>query len=164
MDVLLVGFEDGTIHIRIFDCFEIGSIPVSPSAETLLYASQPMSSTHALLVAESPREESESRLKLFTVDLRFITKSGRYLSLLASKVTQFQNLLRYISQVQRQIQLEWKNIIELPARYMRSVTDELQTQCHCDFVTAMYHLVVTGHCYAPLKEFLTDIVGDRVST
>lgn len=123
-----------------------------------------MSSTHALLAAESHTDGSEAKLKLFTLDLRFITKSGRYLSLLASKVTQFQNLLRYISQVQRQILLEWKNIIELPARYMRSVTEELQQQCHCDFVTAMYHLVVTGNCYAPLKEFLTDIVGDRVST
>jgi hypothetical protein len=96
------------------------------------------------------------------MDLRFITKSGRYLSLLASKTTQLQNLLRYIGQVQRQIELEWKNAQELPARFLRSVNEELQEKCQCDFITAIYHLVVTGHCFEPMKEFLADIVGERV--
>ncbi|KAL1963582.1 hypothetical protein VTN77DRAFT_8027 [Rasamsonia byssochlamydoides] len=167
VDVLFVGFNDGLVHLRIFDCFEIGCFSVSnaagkpSSAEALLYASHPMSSTHALLLSEPAAEGSESKMKLLTIDLQFITKSGRYLSLLASKTTQLQNLLRYINQVQRQIQLEWKNVQDLPARYIRSVSDDLQEKCHCDFVTALYHLVVTGNCFPPLKEFLVDIVGER---
>ncbi|KAJ5488290.1 Anaphase-promoting complex subunit 4 [Penicillium expansum] len=105
--------------------------------------------------------DSRGPLELVTMDLRFITKSGRYLSLLASKTTQLQNLLRYIGQVQRQIELEWKNAQELPARFLRSVNEDLQEKCQCDFITAIYHLVVTGHCFEPMKEFLTDIVGER---
>lgn len=162
VDVLFVGYDDGTVHLRIFDCFEIGSFPIADSAgqpgscNILRHASHPLSSTHALLAA------SASSLNLVTLDLRFITRSGRYLSLLASKTTQLQNLLRYIGQVQRQIELEWKNTQELPARFLRSVNEDLQEKCHCDFITAAYHLVVTGHCFEPMKEFLVDIVGERV--
>ncbi|PWY90049.1 anaphase-promoting complex component Cut20/Apc4 [Aspergillus heteromorphus CBS 117.55] len=165
VDVMLVGFDDGTVHLRIFDCFEIGSLQIGTSlgnggpCQILRHSSHPLSSTHALL-ALAP-EGSPSPLHLLTLDLRFITRSGRYLSLLAHKTTQLQNLLRYIGQVQKQIELEWKNAQELPARYMRSVTEDLQEKCHCDFVTAAYHLVVTGDCFEPLKEFLVDIVGER---
>lgn len=167
VDVLFVGFDDGNVHLRIFDCFEIGSFPVGESTglpdscRILRHASHPMSSTHALL-ASSTSGQSRKAMDLVTLDLRFITKSGRYLSLLASKTTQLQNLLRYIGQVQRQIELEWKNAQELPARFLRSVNEDLQEKCQCDFVTAIYHLVVTGHCFEPMKEFLIDIVGERV--
>lgn len=170
VDVLLVGFDDGTVHLRIFDCFEIGSFQIgdslgsSGSYRLLQHASHPLTSTHALLASRSTSEESPGALHLLTVDLRFVTKSGRYLSLLAYNTTQLQNLLRYINQVQRQIELEWKNARELPTRYMRSINDDLQEKCHCDFVTAVYHLVVTGDCFEPLKEFLVDIVGERVCT
>ncbi|KAF7117392.1 hypothetical protein CNMCM5793_006294 [Aspergillus hiratsukae] len=166
VDVLLVGFDDGTVHLRIFDCFEIGSFKIGisnggPSACRILqHASHELSSTHALLASAST-PGSSAGLHLLTIDLRFITRSGRYLSLLAYKTTQLQNLLRYIGQVQRQIELEWKNAQELPARYMRSINEDLKEKCHCDFVTAAYHLVVTGDCFEPLKEFLVDIVGER---
>jgi anaphase-promoting complex subunit 4 len=159
VDVLFVGFDDGSIHLRIFDCFEIGSVPIGESAgvaasyQTLRHASHPLSSTHALLT--SPAEDQPSKpLSLITLDLR--------LSLLASKTTQLQNLLRYIGQVQKQIELEWKNAQETPARFLRAINQDLQDQCQCDFTTAIYHLVVTGHCFEPMKEFLVDIVGDRV--
>lgn len=167
VDVLFVGFDDGSVHLRIFDCFEIGSFPigesigVAGSCQILRYVSHPLSSTHALL-ASSANGQPPGPLNLITLDLRFITKSGRYLSLLASKTTQLQNLLRYIGQVQKQIELEWKNAQELPARFLRSVNQDLQEQCQCDFTTAIYHLVVTGHCFEPMKEFLVDIVGERV--
>ncbi|KAJ5551842.1 Anaphase-promoting complex subunit 4 [Penicillium sp. DV-2018c] len=166
VDVLSVGFDDGTVHLRIFDCFEIGSSSiglspgVSDSCRILRHASHPFSSTHALLTSPA-QGDSRGSLELVTMDLRFITKSGRYLSVLASKTTQLQNMLRYIGQVQRQIELEWKNAQELPARFLRSINMDLQEKCQCDFITAIYHLLVTGHCLEPLKEFLTDIVGDR---
>ncbi|CAG8201359.1 unnamed protein product [Penicillium nalgiovense] len=166
VNVLSVGFDDGIVHLRIFDCFEIGTFPVgstpgiSDSCRILRHTSHPLSSTHALLTSPV-KGGSRGPLELVTMDLRFITKSGRYLSLLASKTTQLQNLLRYIGQVQRQIEIEWKNAQELPARFLRSVNEELQEKCQCDFITAIYHLVVTGHCFEPMKEFLTDIVGER---
>ncbi|QGA15092.1 hypothetical protein EYB26_002748 [Talaromyces marneffei] len=168
VDVLFVGLNDGRAHLRIFDCFEIGNFsvaanktPASTQVETLAHSSHPMSSTHAIVLSEKADGVPNSILKVMSLDLRFITKSGRYLSLLAFKITQLQNLLRYINQTQRQITLEWKNVYELPARFMRSIADELQEKCHCDFVTALYHLVVTGNCFPPVKDFLVDIVGER---
>lgn len=171
VDVLLVGFEDGKVHLRIFDCFDIGSvcmassIPNSKSCQVFLHASHPLCSSRSLVVSSSSLASDGSRnssLHLLTLDLPFITNSGRYLSLLASKTTQLQNLLRYISQVQHQIELEWKNAQELPTRYMRSVNEDLHEKCQCDFVTALYHLAITGDCVEPLREFLVDIVGERV--
>ena len=168
VDVLVVGFDDGAVHLRIFDCFEIGSIRVGGSisqpCRILLHASHALSSTHALLASTTPQDGSQSRLHLLTLDLCFISNSGRYLSLLASKTTQLQNILRYINQVQRQVELEWKNTQELPTRYMRNINEDLQEKCNCDFVTAIYHLVVTGDCFEPLREFLVDIVGERVQS
>lgn len=167
VDVLAIGFDDGTVHLRIFNCFEVGSFSVgsSPgipdSCRILRHAYHPLSSTHALL-ASPAKGAARAPLELITMDLSFITKSGKYLSVLASKITQLQNLLRYIGQVQRQIELEWKNAQELPARFLRSVNRDLQEKCQCDFITAIYHLVMTGHCFEPLREFLSDIVGDRV--
>ncbi|KAL4809251.1 anaphase-promoting complex, cyclosome, subunit 4-domain-containing protein [Aspergillus unguis] len=155
VDVLVVGYENGFAHIRIFDCFEIGLVKMVDSEDIIRHVSHPLSSTHALVSA------SDNSLRLHTLDLRFITRSGRYLPLLAHKTTQLQVLLRYICQVQRQIELEWKNAQELPARYMRSVNQDLEEKCHCDFVTAAYHLVVTGDCFEPVREFLVDIVGER---
>ncbi|KAI2791078.1 hypothetical protein POX_c03933 [Penicillium oxalicum] len=168
VDVLFVGLDNGTVHLRIFDCFEIGSFPIGESKSAtqsysiVRHASHPLSSTHALLGSSGGVEGQPGKpLKLVTLDLRFITKSGRYLSLLASKTTQLQNLLRYIGQVQRQIELEWKTAQELPARFLQSVNRDLQERCQCDFTTAVYHLVVTGHCFEPLKEFLVEVVGER---
>ncbi|KAL5338495.1 anaphase-promoting complex, cyclosome, subunit 4-domain-containing protein [Aspergillus crustosus] len=162
VDVLLLGFEDGTIYLRIFDCFEIGSFHFRASTNpkengfiVLKHTSHPLSSTHAVVASTA------QSLRIVTLDLRFVTRSGRYLSLLAHKTTQLQNLLRYVCQVQRQIELEWKNAQELPGRYMRSVSQDLEEKCHCDFVTAAYHLVVTGDCFEPMREFLVDILGER---
>lgn len=168
VDVLFAGFNDGSVHLRIFDCFEIGSFPIvdtngTPKSRRILHhSSHPVSSTHALIAAPDSTSDPRTPLSLITVDLRFITKSGRYLSLLASKTTQLQNLLRYISSVQKQIESEWKNAQELPARFLKSVAIDLEEKCGCDVITALYHLVVTGHCYEPMKELLVEIVGDRV--
>lgn len=166
VDVLLAGFDDGTIHLRIFGSFEIGSVNIRSSLTSsaagdikpILHTSHPLESTHSVLY----RNCESNRLDLVTLDLSFITRSGRYLALLASKATQLQNLLRYIKQVQSQMQLEWKNAQDLPARFIRNVSEDLQKD-NCDFVTAIYHLTATGNCLEPLREFLAEILGDMVS-
>lgn len=172
VDVLLAGFDDGTVHLRIFSCFEIGSLNVRGSfsdaagtsnCRALKHSWSAPSSTHSLLFSVSgPGSDDRPQLRLLTLDLLFINKSGQYLSLLASKVTQVQNLLRYIKQTQNQISLEWKNAQELPSRFIGNVNEDLQEKCQCDFVTAAYHLIVTGNCFQPVKEFLVDQVGERV--
>jgi anaphase-promoting complex subunit 4 len=64
--------------------------------------------------------------------------------------------------VQNQIQMEWKSAHDLPSRYIANANEDLEEKCNCDFITASYHLLVTGDCFPPLKEFLVDQLGERV--
>lgn len=162
VDVLLVGSDNGKIHLGIYNCFEIGIFDLRTASEHLkgcrpfLHSSHPHSSTHALLVNQL------ERIYFVPVDLRFLSASGEYLSLLAAKSTQLQNLLRYISQVQRMMLAEWKTSQDLPNKFIQSINSTLSEAHQSDFVYAAYHLAVTGHCLPEMKEWLVDIVSERV--
>lgn len=91
-----------------------------------------------------------------------ISSAGRYIALLASKSTQLHNVLRYIQQVQKHIYSEFQSSQELPRRFMRNVEESLAESHDCTWMHAAYHLVVTGNCYPPVKEWLVDEMGDRV--
>ena len=166
VDVLVAGSGDGFIHLNVYDSFEIGALDLSKasaqlhSSKPLLHASHPFSSTHALLATSA--SGSSRDLFFIPLDLRFISSSGVYLSVLASKSTTLQNVLRYIGQVQRIMQVEWKGAQDLPNKFLRNINETLQETCHCDFIIAAYHLVVTGDCYAPMKEWLVDELSERV--
>lgn len=166
VDVMLTGFDNGTFHVRIYDCFEIGNFnlgqasPILESCEPLLHASHPYTSTHTLFART--KGGSGNDLYFVPLDFRFISNSGQYLSLLASRSTQLQHLLRYIHQVQIQMLNEWKGTQELPSKFMRNIDEALQEECHCSWVHAAYHLVVTGNCFAPVKEWLVNELMERV--
>lgn len=165
-DVLVVGFEDGTIHLSIYDFFEVGSFSVSQtlrgflSCKPLLHASHPYSTTHSLLV--SCETDSHRDLQFLPLDLRLISTAGRYLSLLASKSTQLLNVLRYVRQVQRQMYSDFKASQDLPSRFMASIEETLEGSSDCNWTQAAYHLVVTGNCHSEVKEWLVDQLGERV--
>ena len=162
VDVLLIGLDDGTIHLSIYNRFEIGAFDVGmvsghlDGCRPMLHASHPYCSTHAILT------NHKGSTFFLPVDLRFLTSSGEYLSLLAAKSTQLQNLLRYISQVERIIQIEWKTCQELPSKFIQNVNEALSEKQHCSFVQAAYQLVITGHCSPILKEWLVDTLSERV--
>lgn len=166
-DVLVVGFADGTAHISVYDFFKIGVFQWKPASRysqndhVLFHSSHPYSSTHALLVSSTLRSRQE--LYFLPLDLRLIPETGRYLSLLASKTTQLLNVLRYIQEVQTHIYSEYKTSQDLPGKFMRNVDEALQEKCHCSWVHAAYHLAVTGHCYPPVKQWLVEELGERVS-
>ena len=164
--MLVIGFEDGTIHISIYDFFEVGSFnlrtafPNFQDCRPLSHCAHPLSTTHALLVADE--YGSTADLLLVPLDLRLISNTGRYLSLLASKSTQLHNVLRYMQQVQRQLYTEFKSSQDLPRRFMQNVEEPLKDQLGCTWTQAAYHLVVTGNCYPQVKEWMVDELGDRV--
>jgi anaphase-promoting complex subunit 4 len=172
VDTLLVGFENGTLHLSIFDSFVIGTFDLSRffarprPCTVLLHSSFPTFSTQSLLLSVGGRDSSIGALELWynSVDLRFISNSGDYLPLLAAKSTQLQNLLRYIVQTQILMQHEWKASQDLPSRFIRNIDETLEDQYHCNFEQATYHLVVTGNCYPPMKEWLTEELMERVIT
>ncbi|KAL9602386.1 MAG: hypothetical protein Q9179_002543 [Wetmoreana sp. 5 TL-2023] len=164
-DLLVVGHEDGSIHLSMSEDFAIGRFelqdiePGLSGSKPFLHCSHPLSTTHALLV--STNLESLGQLHLVPFDLRLIFSAGRYLSLLASKVTELHNLIRYLRQVQEQISLEIQTAQDLPSRFMRNVNETLQEESGCTWVQAAYHHVVTGHCYPEVKEWLVDELGER---
>ena len=165
-DVLIECFNDGTIHISIYDFFEIGTFDIRQPLQKLegiqflLHDAHPYSSTHSLL-ASSPCN-SDAWLYYVPLDLRMLSTNGRYLSLLASRSTQLYNTLRYMQQVQYQMYSEFKAAQDLPRRFIRNIEETLQEKMYCSWVHAAYHLVVTGNCYPSVKEWLVDELGERV--
>ena len=162
---MVVGTKEGNIHLSIYDSFEIGSF-VSPitidgaPCHLLRHASHPDFSTHALLM-ELP--VSGKSLYFVPMDLRFISASSEYLSLLASRSTTLNNLLRYIHQVQALMISEWKSTQELPSRFLRNINETLaEKEDNRDIVQALYHSVATGHTFPSVKEWLVDELSERV--
>jgi len=163
VDVMVVGTSEGTIHLSIYDSFVIGSFP-SPvvvdhvPAQLNCHASHEQYSTHSLLM----RSAASDHLFLVPMDLRFISASSEYLSLLASRSTAFQNLLRYIHQVQVLMISEWNTSQELPSRFLRNINETLSEKGGGDIVQALYHSVATGHTFPSVREWLVDELSERV--
>lgn len=161
---MLVGTSDSKVHLSIYDSFEVGSFSL-PSENGLdnhliQHASHPRFSTHGVLVRSTP--ETSSNVSFVPIDLRFIGTSDGYLSLLAAKSTQLQNLLRYVNQVQSLMILEYKSTQDLPQRFLGNVNESLAEKYNSDVVHAMYHQVATGHTYPVMKEWLVDELAERV--
>ena len=162
-DVLVVGFEDGTIHISIYDFFEIGTLNLSSTshitgpATPLMHCSHPYSTTQTLLA------DIGDELKVVPLDLRLLSSAGRYLPFMASKATRLQNLLLYLHQTQRQLHGDFQTSQELPKKFIRNIEEDLKSNSDCTWEQAAYHLVVTGNCYPEVKEWLVDQLGERVS-
>ena len=166
-DILVLGFEDGTVHLSIYDLFPIGTFHIQTvfdhavDCRPLMHSFHPLSTTQSLLVSSSSKAEEETSLLL--LDLRQFFNAGNYLLRLASKSTQMQNLLRYIQQVQVQIYADLKASLELPSKFIAIVEETLGEKAEWNWTQAAYHLVVTGHCPEDVKDWLIDQLGERVS-
>ncbi|KAK4190457.1 anaphase-promoting complex subunit 4 [Podospora australis] len=165
--VMIVGTTDGGIHLSIYDSFVIGtfqySILTAPGQVFQLcgHSSRPDMSTHMLLL--KPKDGDGTTVHVVPLDLIFVHYSPVNLSLLASKTTTLQNVLRYIKQAQSHMAGEWKSTRELPSRFLNGVEDDLKKMPNggLNIVQALYHTVATGHIFAPVKEWLVDIVAER---
>lgn len=180
VDVMVVGTKDGHVHLSIYDSFSIGSFgvpieapglknPGSPVSafggqQLVLHASHPEVSTHCLLMGPSEDHGRTTQLFVVPMDLRFVSHSPFDLSLLASKTTTLQKLLRYVKQAQIHMVNEWQGTRDLPARFLNFVQQDLQKMRSgpASIVQALYHTVLTGHVYQPVREWLVDSIGDRV--
>jgi len=162
---MIVGTKDGQVHLSIYDSFVVGSFP-SPSigdkgpAQLVLHSSHEQCSTHTLLM-KSPSSDS---IYFVPMDLRFISASSDYLSLLASRSTNLQNLLRYIHQIHVLMVSEWKSTQDLPGKFLRNINETLAESSNGtrDIVQALYHSVATGHTFPAVKEWLVDELAERV--
>ncbi|KAI0395355.1 anaphase-promoting complex, cyclosome, subunit 4-domain-containing protein [Xylariaceae sp. FL0594] len=171
VDVMIVGTSDGHIHVSIYDTFVIGSfhyaLPPSFGKQRELQlcdsASHPELSTHMLVFRPSSEEKSKT-LYIVPMDLTFIHSSPENLSLLASKTTTLQKLLRYVKQVQSHMIHEWQATRELPRRFLASINETLReagSYGDMQIGDALYHSVVTGHTFPEVREWLTDQLAER---
>ena len=161
IDALLVGLDQGQVQLKVYDTFSLGDFSISNTNMAVSnHTSHPFASTHALLWQSGLADSFTVHLQ--ALDIRPITDAGRYLSLIASKTTQLQNLLRYLNLAQQQILNEFKNSQDLPKKFMRNAEESLQEHDHCSLVDAMFHLAATGHCFNTMKEWLVDDLGERV--
>ena len=165
VDVMVVGTKEGNLHISIYDSFVVGSFksPVimgASAAQLIRHASHKQYSTHSLLL-KSP--DPQGRLFLVPMDLRFVSASSEYLSLLASRSSALQNLLRYIHEVQKLMASEWKLTQDLPGKFLRNINETLTEKDNRDIVQALYHSVATGHTFPDVREWLVDELTERVS-
>ncbi|KAG5948470.1 hypothetical protein E4U53_006271 [Claviceps sorghi] len=164
---MVVGTSDGKLQLNIYDSFQIGKFPcpvpdeASSVSRLISHAAHSELSTQALLFGD-PRPEP-SHVHLISMDLPFIASSSINLSLLGAKLTTLQKLLRYIKQTQLHMQVEWKSARELPSRFLRSVQSDLEERPRGprSIVSALYHTVLTGHAYGPVREWLLDSVAER---
>ncbi|KAF7560005.1 hypothetical protein G7046_g4140 [Stylonectria norvegica] len=166
VNVMIVGTSDGNLQLNIYDSFIIGSFKCpapnpSVASQLIQHASHPQISTHALLIAEKPLNPEE--VHLVPMDLPFISSSPINLSLLASKLTTLQKLLRYLDQTQLHMQVEWKNTRELPGRFLKGIVGDLEEMPSGPrgIVPALYHIVVTGHAPEPVREWLVESLAER---
>jgi anaphase-promoting complex subunit 4 len=165
VDVMVVGTSDGHIHLSIYDSFVVGSFPSplraskSSSHQLVLHASHKNYSVHGLLMKST--STLVGGLYFVPMDLRFITSSG-HLSLLASRSTALQNLLRYIRQVQTLMAAEFHASQDLPSKFLRNINETLAEHGGWTIVPALYHQVVTGHTLPEVKEWLVDELAERV--
>ncbi|KAK4169419.1 anaphase-promoting complex, cyclosome, subunit 4-domain-containing protein [Cladorrhinum sp. PSN259] len=170
--VMVVGMEGGGIHLSIYDSFVIGTfrlkdmVMADPATNLELcgHSSRPEIPTHMLLF----KPQDGRALGLVPMDLTFVHHSPVNLSLLASKVTMLQNLLRYVKQTQAHMATEWKGTRELPSRFLLGVQDDLAKWSENErgtreltIIQALYHTVMTGHVFPPVKEWLLDVVAER---
>lgn len=167
-DVLVAGFEDGTVHISMYDFFEVGTFSLGDVFDgavkciPLLHSFHPESTTHTLLGRLAG--DIQSGLFLVPVDLRLLSNAGRSLAVLASKSTQMRHLLRYVLQVQRQMVADFKAALEIPTRFIRNIEEVLEQKGEWSWPQAAFHLVVTGDCPEDVREWMVDQLGERASS
>jgi len=168
ISVMVVGTENGGVHLSIYDSFPIGKFRYDSKdddGQLICHASHPDVSTHALLFKPSSKNEGTKVLDIVPLDLSFIVSSPINLSLLASKLTTLQKLLRYLKQAFLHMQVEYKNTQELPTKFLGVIQETLREPESVgprDIVASLYHTMVTGHVYAPVKEWLVDNLAERV--
>ncbi|CAK7274447.1 hypothetical protein SEPCBS57363_006168 [Sporothrix epigloea] len=173
--IMILGTEDGTIHVSIYDTFLMGSLTLPfpkkdgqsgncddtrPLLHLRRHTSHPGSSTHALLLANET--EDNMAVYLSFMDISFFYCSPLSLSLVAYKTTTFQKLVRYIRQTADHMQAEWQGARELPARFLANIQEDLQGQKRRKNIDhALRMAAMTGYVPSVLKEWLVDTIAER---
>ncbi|KAF2622501.1 hypothetical protein BU25DRAFT_402517, partial [Macroventuria anomochaeta] len=93
--------------------------------------------------------------------LNFVPSAGIYLHLIASKTSQLQNLLLYITQCLQCIRTFFKHATDLPSKFMMNISETLEEKGQGDLTTNLFHLACTSACPPLIREWLVDELAEQ---
>lgn len=159
VDMFIRCSDRGTVHPSMYDSKETVNIhlPTAWGVESipLLHTSHPYNCSHGLLM-RTTLPTSGSKIAFVPLTLNFIPSAGIYLHLIASKTSQLQNLLLYITQCLQRIRTFFKHANDLPSKFMMNISETLEEKDMGNLVTNLFHIACTGNCPPLIKEWLVD--------
>ncbi|KAF2124778.1 hypothetical protein P153DRAFT_350031, partial [Dothidotthia symphoricarpi CBS 119687] len=164
VDMFIRCSDQGTVHPSIYDSLETVSVrlPTAWNVETtpMLHANHPYSCTHGLLVQTATRTR-QKHIAFVPLTLNFIPSAGIYLHLIASKTSQLQNLMLYMTQCLQRIRTFFKHAQDLPSKFMMNISETLEEKGQGDLVTNLFHIACTGNCPPLVREWLVDELAEQ---
>lgn len=156
----------GTVHPSIYDSLETVNVHLpggwNIQSTPLLHASHPYSCTHCILMQTSSAASPQKKaVALVPMTLNFIPSAGIYLHLIASKTSQLQNLLLYITQTLQRTRTFFKHAQDLPSKFMMNISETLEEKGQGDLVTNLFHVACTGNCPPVMREWLVDELAEQ---
>ena len=115
-----------------------------------------------MFLIEFEREAGKKKTALLPVSLRFARTSGNLLHIIASKTAQLQILTEYINECLWQIDQHWTEAKKMPSRFIDIINEDLEKENQPNLVQCLFHLAATGDCPSMLKEWLVDVLAERV--
>ncbi|KAJ4333232.1 hypothetical protein N0V87_007788 [Didymella glomerata] len=165
VDMFIRCSDRGTVHPSIYDSLETVTVSLPPvwniKSTPLLHASHPYGCSHGLLMQTDTPATQRKNITFVPLTLNFIPNAGIYLHLIASKTSQLQNLLLYITQCLQRIRTFFKQATDLPSKFMMNITETLEEKGQGDLTTNLFHLACTGACPALIREWLVDELTEQ---
>ena len=156
----------GTVHLSIYDSLETVDVQIPRAwnieCTPLIHASHPYSCSHGILMQTSSHLSPQSKhITLIPMTLNFIPSAGIYLHLIASKSSQLQNLLLYVTQTLQRTRTFFKHTQDLPSKFMMNISETLEEKDQGDLVTNLFHVACTGNCSTTMREWLVDELAEQ---
>jgi hypothetical protein len=165
VDMFIRCSDQGTVHPSMYDSKETVNIhlPKAWNIEStpLMHTSHPYSCSHSLLMRINSSASRQSKIAFVPLTLNFISSAGIYLHLIASKTSQLQNLLLYITQCLQRMRTFFKHSQDLPSKFMMNISETLEEKGQGDLVTNLFHLACTGNCPPFIREWLVDELAEQ---
>ncbi|KAJ8116671.1 hypothetical protein OPT61_g1956 [Boeremia exigua] len=165
VDMFIRCSEHGTIHPSIYDSLETVTVGLPATwdmqSTPLIHASHPYACSHGLLMRTTTPNSQTKNIAFVPLTLNFIPNAGIYLHLIASKTSQLQNLLLYITQCLQRIRTFFKHATDLPSKFMMNISETLGEKAQGDLTTNLFHLACTGACPPLIREWLVDELSEQ---
>ena len=166
LEALMLAQDNVGLRLILYDVLQLGSLTLPAEWRLQKYKFRrcvfhPYSCTYMFLI-EFEKEAGKVKAALLPVSLRFARTSGNLLHIIASKMAQLQILTEYINECLWQIDQHWTEAKKMPSRFIDIINEDLEKENQPNLVQCLFHLAATGDCPPMLKEWLVDVLAERV--